>query len=426
MSQEMVFLLVDEVLSSRILIISHVPTEGKNLEGLLHNEGFESIARVSGISEAILHLRSHLKQNDGFPVDLIIFTGTELDEHCINEIWKAKETFEVLDIPLVVTGNANHSEDLVELIETGCVDFIHLPLEPINLVARLKTLLNLRQANRKLRKHQQELTVLTDELEEKNRRLNSILEDIRFDLQLAGELQRSFLPPERISGETIDFAFFYQPCETIGGDLINVVPVSNRHFVVYLLDVSGHGVSAALLAFAIHRHLSSEANRGLIKKKTGKVRDPVEVLGILNRDFLIHNDWFRYFTITYGIYDCRTRVFRYCRAGQTPLLLIKKSGITQLFRHGSLPVGLSPAANFVEDRLQLDVGDRLYLYSDGITEARVENEVFFGEKRLVETLKKFSNLPLQEQINEFTGNFFKSLGKNRPKDDIALLGMSIK
>ncbi|MFZ5951659.1 MAG: PP2C family protein-serine/threonine phosphatase [Candidatus Rifleibacteriota bacterium] len=425
MSQEMVFLLVDEILSSRILIISHVEKFGLALEKMLHHEGFDSISRVSGVSEAILFLRPFLSE-DSFPVDLIVFEGGNLNEKSIDEIWKAKETFEILDIPMVVIGEASCSEDLIELIETGCVDYIQKPFEPINLVARFKTLLNLRQANRKLKKHQIELTNLTNQLEEKNRHLNSILEDIRFDLQLAGDLQRSFLPPANISGETIDFAFFYQPCETIGGDLINVIPISARHFVVYLLDVSGHGVSAALLAFAIHRHLSSEASQGLIKKKTGKLRPPAEVLQILNRDFLSHNEWFRYFTITYGIYDCKNRLFTYCRAGQTPLLLFKRNGNAHTVSHGSLPVGLSASAVFKEEHLHLSPGDRVYLYSDGLTEARCKDENFFGERRLIDGLQNFDQPDLQKQLNDFIENFFLNLDGVPPKDDIALLGMLIK
>ncbi|MEW6711677.1 MAG: SpoIIE family protein phosphatase [Candidatus Riflebacteria bacterium] len=425
MSQEMVFLLVDEILSSRILIISHAEKSGLALEKILHHEGFDSISRVGGVSEAILFLRPFLSE-DSFPVDLIVFEGGNLNEKSIDEIWKAKETFEILDIPMVVIGEASCSEDLVELIETGCVDYIQKPFEPINLVARFKTLLNLRQANRKLKKHQIELTNLTNQLEEKNRHLNSILEDIRYDLQLAGDLQRSFLPPANISGETIDFAFYYQPCETIGGDLINVIPISTRHFVVYLLDVSGHGVSAALLAFAIHRHLSSEASQGLIKKKTGKLRRPAEVLQILNRDFLSHNEWFRYFTITYGIYDCKSRLFTYCRAGQTPLLLFKPDGNNRTISQGSLPVGLSASAVFKEECLQLSPGDRIYLYSDGLTEARCKDDDFFGEHRLIEGLQIFNQHDLQKQLNDFIENFFLDLGGIPPKDDIALLGMLIK
>lgn len=424
MSQDMIFLLVDETLASRILIISRAEKAGNSLEILLRNEGFESVSRVNGVSEAILFLRPFLSE-DSFPVDLIIFYGGTLEEHCVNEIWKAKETFEVLDIPLVVIGEKNHSDDLIELIETGCVDYVQTPVEPINLVARLKTLLNLRQANRKLKKHQYELTNLTNELEERNRKLNSILEDIRFDLQLAGELQRSFLPPEKICGETVNFAYFYQPCETIGGDLINVIPVTQRFFVVYLLDVSGHGVSAALLAFAIHRYLSSESYQGLIRKKNGKLRAPGEVLKTLNRDFFGQNEWFRYFTITYGIYDAKNRTLRYCRAGQTPPLLLKKGTNGHFLHEGSPPVGLSSAAIYSEHLLQLAPGDRIFLYSDGITEATCTDCRFFGENRLLTTLQSFSENDLAGQIDNFTRFFFASLGKNKPKDDIALLAMQI-
>ena len=425
MSGEMVFLMVDEVLSSRILIISNSEEAGTAFEKMLHHEGFESVSKVRSISESIMFLRPHMRESS-LPIDLIIFESGDLGEKNIDEIWKAKETFDLLDIPMVVVGNARYSDELVELIETGGVDYIQEPIDQINLIARIKTILNLCQANRKLKKHHCELTELTNELEEKNRRLNSILEDIRFDLKLAGDLQRSFLPSGNINGETVDFAFFYQPCETIGGDLINVIPVSAKHFIVYLLDVSGHGVSAALLAFAIHRHLSSEANFGLIRKKNGRIRSPAEVCRILNQDFLMHNEWYRYFTITYGIYNAGTRIFKYCRAGQTPLLLMQEEAAPQLLRHGCPPIGLSANAIFVEDELKLKPGDRIFLYSDGITEAVCNNEDFFGEEKLIKELSKSKTSILQDQINRFTRRFFTSLGNNRPRDDIALLGMLIK
>jgi sigma-B regulation protein RsbU (phosphoserine phosphatase) len=425
MPSEMVFLLVDEILSSRILIISADAEFAENLDELLRTEGFDSITIVKDIAEAIFFLKPFLNE-DPSPVDLIIFEGGDLCEEKIEEVWNAKETFEMLDIPLVVTGEPKYSEEIVELIETGCIDFIQKPLTSINLVSRLKTLLNLRLANRKLKKHQFELQNLTSQLEHKNRRLSSILEDIRFDLQLAGELQRSFLPPERIGNEDVEFAYFYQPCETIGGDLINVVPVSSRYFVIYLLDVSGHGVSAALLAFAIHRYLSSESSRSLIKKAGGEVREPAEVLKMLNKDFLMHNEWFKYFTITYAVYDSKTRLLRYCRAGQTPLLIIKNRQEPQLLMSGSPPVGVSSAATFKEEKILLETGDRLYLYSDGFTEAKGPKDEIFGEDRLMQGLKCSECKSLKAQIEKFTQHFFDWLGSERPRDDIALLAMKIK
>ncbi|MGM0599751.1 MAG: PP2C family protein-serine/threonine phosphatase [Candidatus Rifleibacteriota bacterium] len=425
MPSEMLFLLVDEILSSRILLVAKNKHSQIFIKNLLMHEGFESIYTVEDLAEAMKFLKPWLNE-DPSPIDLIIFEGGKMLPSDINEIWSAKETFEMLDIPLVVTGDRRDSEELEELIEAGGVDFIQNPVDSISLVPRLKTLLKLRNANRKLTKHQHELQKLTKQLEEKNSKMQSILEDIRFDLQLAGELQRSFLPSPNIKCSSADFAYHYKPCETIGGDLINVVQATNRYFVVYLLDVSGHGVSAALLAFAIHRYLSSEWNRGLIKKANGKLRCPVDVLNILNQDFRMHNEWCKYFTITYGIYDAKSMVFRYCRAGQTPLLLIKRNQPAEFLTQGSPPVGISCHARFKEFKLNLAPGDRLYLYSDGITEARNEKGELFGDELLKEQLENIKETSAQEQLNIFTRFFFGWLNQAPQRDDIALLSMFVK
>ena len=425
MPSEMLFLLVDEILSSRILVVAKKKNSHDNMKNLLMHEGFESIYTAADLSEALSFLKPWMNEEPS-PIDIIIYEGGKMLPADINDIWNAKETFEMLDIPLLVTGDRRESEELEELIETGCIDFIQNPIDSITLVARLKTLLKLRNANRKLTKHQYELQKLANQLEEKNNKLQSILEDIRFDLRLAGELQRSFLPNPNINCSSADFAYYYKPCETIGGDLINVVPVSNRYFVIYLLDVSGHGVSAALLAFAIHRYLCSEWNRGLIKKADGNLRSPVEVLNILNKEFRMHNEWCKYFTITYGIYDAKSRALRYCRAGQTPILLIRKNQPAEFLTKGSPPVGISNRASFKEFKLSLKPGDRLYLYSDGITEARNSEEQIFGEDFLKQQLEKIKESSPQKQLNIFTRIFFKWLNQAPQRDDIALLSIFIK
>lgn len=425
MACETIFLLIDEIMSSRILIVAGESLNDNNLKAVLNNEGFDAVTVLKSVSDTLEYLRPG-RENEDSDVDLIIYLAEDFKEKHIDKIWRAKETCEMLEIPLVVIGDIDYSDELVELVETGCVDFISRYIDTIHLVARLKTLLNLRQANKKLRRHQQELRSLTDELEEKNQRLNSILEDIRFDLNLAGELQRSFLPARQVSCDTMDFAYFYKPCATIGGDLINVIRVTPRFFVVYLLDVSGHGVSAALLAFAIHRYLSSESHQGLIKKANGKLRSPVDVLKMLNRDFLTRNEWFKYFTITYGIYDSKAKTFRYCRAGQTPLLLITKNAEPEMLRHGSPPVGLSEAAVFREAKLQLFSGDSLFLYSDGITEAKNLQGIFYGEERLVQALKKLNHNSLENQTRLFMDQFFSWIENCEVRDDIAFLAMRVK
>jgi sigma-B regulation protein RsbU (phosphoserine phosphatase) len=420
-----VFLLIDEILSSRILLVQRKALPGYGLTSLLAREGFEFVEVVDSVSNAITMVAGAHEEDDS-DVDLIIYSVDKFDPANSEDIWQAKEACEALNVPLVILGEENCSEELVELVETGCVDFIKIPFADLNLIARLKTLLNLRQTNRKLKRHQRELKEITKELEEKNEKLNSILADIRFDLSLAGELQRSFLPAKNVNCDSMEFAYYYKPCETIGGDLINIVPVTSRYFVIYLLDVSGHGVSAALLAFAIHRYLSSESNQGLIKKTNGKLRCPADVLRNLNKDFLARNEWFKYFTITYGIYDARVRTFRYCRAGQTPLLLIKKNSDPQFLRKGCPPVGLAPNITYYEDKLQLSPGDRIYLYSDGITEARNQQKELFGEERLLSILKNPKSVDLQKHIDKVIDRFFAWCRNTAPRDDIALLAMLVK
>jgi sigma-B regulation protein RsbU (phosphoserine phosphatase) len=251
MLADKVFLLVDETVSSRILIVSENPAICTELMALMSDEGFENLTVAGNVAVALSCAESVSRSNRQH-FDLAILCLDKPTEFA-ETIWGVRESFARYELPLVVVGEWCESDDFIEVIEAGVIDFIAYPINHYSFIARVKTLLRLRHANSKLQRHQEALHTLTAELEQKNHRLNSILEDIRSDLFVAGELQRSFLPDKQVKYESVEFAWFYQPCATIGGDLINVLPISKRHIAVFVLDVAGHGVSAALLAFAIHR-----------------------------------------------------------------------------------------------------------------------------------------------------------------------------
>ncbi len=422
------FLLVDEILSRRILIISHSETQSEEICELLEMEGFSGFLVYKTLSDAVLFLSPEgSDQESSFLADIIIICIDKEMESPLETIWEAKETFESFEIPLVIIGDIEETEELIEIVESGCIDYFPGPLNPFHIVSRLKTLLRLQLSNKALRENQKQLNKITEELESKNRELNQLLENIKVDLQIAGELQRSYLPTGIERNEYFDFAWFYQPCETIGGDLLNVVRLNDRFLGVYLLDVAGHGVSAALLAFTIHRYLSATWGSNLVKKNNGRIRRPSEVLKLLNHEFYMDLECFKYFTITYGVFDLQKKIFNYCRAGQTPVLLLRKGQKPSSLIGGDPPVGISHRIEFHQFEIHLHSGDRFALYSDGLTEARKgKSSEEFGEKRMLDIMMKKSSPDIHAIVDEVVKEVYEWIGKGRMRDDISLLIFEVK
>ena len=323
---------------------------------------------------------------------------------------------------ILLTSRAEKS-DVVTGMESGADDFVSKPFDKDELRVRVQAA--------------QRIIELEAALEEQNRRLehaNEVLTTantrMKESLLAAAKIQRSFLPERVPESPGAEFAWVYEPCEELGGDTINIVPLDGNHVGIYIVDVSGHGVPAALLSVHLSRFMTRlDGARSVLRKKKGgegyDISPPANVASELNRQFVFDNASTQYFTATYGVLDFEKREFRYTSAGH-PGPLVVSGGKGMLHKARPPAVGFLPDADFKEETVRCEAGDRLYFYTDGIFEVTDRQGEEFGQQRLLETLEKASDQPLDESLRCLV-RAAKAWGDGEPfDDDVSLIGVEIQ
>ncbi|AKH88312.2 PP2C family protein-serine/threonine phosphatase [Edwardsiella tarda] len=270
------------------------------------------------------------------------------------------------------------SEDLVAGMEAGADDFLTKPLNQGQLRSRLHAA--------------QRIISLESTLAARNATLAHAYQQIESDLQAAAAMQRSLLPghDQILNGVHADWLFL--PSTYVSGDLLNYFMLDTHHLGFYCVDVAGHGVSAAMLAQSVAREFNSAllTHSLLFSAQDASPAPPQAVAGELNRRFCLEQQddgIVRYFTLIYGVLDTRDGRLRLCQAGHpTPLWLQAEGGLRRV-GDGGLPIGLFDWATYEEQALTLAPGDRLCLYSDGISECYSPQGEQFGEARLCQLLQ---------------------------------------
>jgi phosphoserine phosphatase RsbU/P len=277
---------------------------------------------------------------------------------------------------------------------------------------------------------EKKLKQLNQELLDKQERLDE-------DLAAAAEIQKSLLPHQIDSAENLDFAWKFEPCEQMGGDIFNMFQLNDDHWAFYVLDVSGHGVQAAMVTVSVSQFLQPNSGH-LFNRKSGKsaagdgFKTPSEVLVALDREFPFER-FNNFFTIAYMIINTKTGELSYSNAGHPHSIVMRENGKMEFLQKGGPAIGtgsfslLSGKSNrFEEGRSRLNPGNKLVVYTDGIVEYQNRNDELYGTRRFCETLEAFWG----ESINDIVKQSFKSLmdfGRNaKPQDDITLLGLELK
>jgi sigma-B regulation protein RsbU (phosphoserine phosphatase) len=286
----------------------------------------------------------------------------------------------------------------------------------------------------------QELVFKYAELEKGLIKLNQELirkqDRIEQDLIAAGEIQKSLLPTSINCRDLLEVAWKFRPCEKIGGDLFNIIQLNDEHWAFYMIDVAGHGVSAAMVAVTVFQYLETQGGNLLIRPseflKTQKIQRPARVLEFLDREYTFER-FDNFFTMNYVVLNTKTGRLAASSAGHPPPIILRKDGTLELLKKGGRPIGTidlrlsdDEPIVFEEEHALLYPADKLLLYTDGVNEYQNEQGEFYGNERFYKKLKQFKDLP----VSNLTETLFKSLmnfGNNiEPKDDISLLGVELK
>lgn len=323
---------------------------------------------------------------------------------------------------ILCTSRAEKS-DLVEGMDAGADDFIAKPIGPEELRVRVR-------AGERILSLEQGLTQNNLKLEATNNSLRCAHKLIEDDLKAAAWMQQNLLPPHALQAHGIRCEWLLEPSSYVAGDTFNLFPMNEEQVCVYLLDVSGHGVPAAMLSVTLSSLLTADASHGnplgRYEPALGRFDpfSPGDAVRELNRRFQSKDD--RYFTMIYGLFDARTSVLSLAQAGHpSPILVSKTGGPPQVLGGGGMPIGVFP--EIIVDCFDVPVvqGDRLLLYSDGVTECMNGSSEQFGERRLLAYLEDRNAQPMTELLAGLMESIKAWQGPQESGDDLSLLVLEI-
>ena len=284
-------------------------------------------------------------------------------------------------------------EDRVKGLDAGADDFLCKPIEINELKARVRAGMRLHQLSHDLQAQKQLLEM---------------------ELAEAADYVRSLLPEPFISPKlAIDFRFL--PSRRLGGDGFDYYWLDNDHLMLYLLDVAGHGLRAALPSLSVINLLRS---RGLSQVN---YYQPNQVLQGLNQVYQISPKNDKYFTIWYGIYDRKQQQLTYASAGHPPAVLLTKKPFGQMIetrlKAPGFPIGMFPEAEYTNQVQSLNLPSSLYLFSDGIYEIDCADGRMWGLENFIQSLRNYhgnsaknlDNFIEEIQALQFDGNFHDDL-----------------
>ncbi len=285
-------------------------------------------------------------------------------------------------------------EDRVTGLDTGADEFLAKPIEIVELNSRVEAGLRLHQ--------------LSQDLQSQKQRLEA-------ELAEAADYVRSLLPTPLEDAEIgIDARFI--PSKQLGGDCYDFQWLDEDRLAIYLLDVSGHGVGAALLSVSLLNVLRSRA------LPDTDFQQPDRVLKALNQAFQSRSSpdsSSKYFTIWYGVYSRRDRQLVYASAGHPPAVLLKGQGeipqSPQQLRTPGLPIGMFPDVDYTSDRCEIEPSSVLYLFSDGVYEIRQTNGDIWGLDAFADLISNFHARQCAD-LDRLIGEI-QRLSPNRTLDD---------
>jgi PAS domain S-box-containing protein len=249
-------------------------------------------------------------------------------------------------------------------------------------------------------------------------------QEIEQDLRLAARVQQAMLPAADIQVGGLHIARAFHPCTDLAGDAVGVVVFPHGPVGLYLLDVSGHGVGAALLSFTLNHMLSPSAEGALLVETTVHgplVVPPGRVAERLNRQFPMDRTR-QYFTFVYGVFDPAQARFQYVMAGHPAPVFVPATGPPAPLHGRGLPIGMIEHAAYDDEAVILQPGDRLYFYTDGVIEALDASEQEFGYQRLVAALAQERGRPLRQGL-ERVANMVIEWSAGQLRDDVTLLAI---
>ena len=377
-------LIVDDSIDNRSLLVRTLQKSGYELAEAA--DGKEALARTREFFPDLILLDIMMPELDGFQVCTAL-----------------KSDPATADIPVIFLSAKTETQDKIKGLEIGGMDYITKPFDRGEVLARVRTQLKLRS--------------LMKEILEKQKRLDE-------DLKAAAAIQACLLPQSPPELARLTLAWKFVPCDLTGGDIFNVLRLDEDQLAFYMLDVSGHGVPAAMITVSVSQMLQPQG--GCVKRKINsppyyEIVAPLDVIRTLDREYPFER-FNKYFTIVYLIVDLSRGSMIYSNAGHPAPLLLHGDGRVDLLDKGGTIIGLNGLVPFEQEEIQLLPGDKVFLFTDGLLEFENHQGEAFGLLRFQTILSQVASQPIGQILDTAYESIRTFGGNSQVLDDMTLLG----
>ena len=368
---------------SRVLIVDDVKSNVDILVEALRDEYKLSVA-IDGAAA----LRSVEKSPPDLVLLDIVMPG--LDGYEVCRRLRAYEP--TREVPVMFLSSLEDVKNKAQGFEVGGNDYLTKPFEVLEIKARVRSLLKAKAY------------------------ADAVREAMARDLRIARDIQMGILPADpaaAMKGTGLDVYVVIEPAREVGGDLYEVLRMSDGRIVVALGDVSGKGIPAALfmaVALTVLRTLARQ------------IAEPDEILRRLNDELLEQNPMGMFVTMQCLVFDLAKRCVSFAGAGHHQLAVVSPGRAPRFACASSgRPAGLMPSNPVERESLSLEPGDTFVLFSDGVSEAMNPEEDFYGEDRLLAALAETSGATPAELVTRVLADVRAFTAGAKQSDDITVL-----
>ncbi len=286
----------------------------------------------------------------------------------------------------ILVTSKNDKNDVAQGLDAGADDFLSKPVNKEELKARIR-------AGTRVLEMEQELHSQNGVVKNALKELQGLYDEINRDLVEAEKLQHSLIPVRHEKLENAEISLLFQSSGHVGGDLVGFFRFSRNRIGIFSLDVSGHGISSALLTVRLAGYLSPHnktQNIAFEPMPEGGYshRSPKDIAKLLNERMMDEMDTEHYFTLAFADVDLETGHVIMVQAGHPhPVIFNPETGV-RFMGEGGVPIGLLPEVEYDNFEFDLKAGDRLLLHSDGVTECQNIKGDLFDEDGLESMLVK--------------------------------------
>lgn len=402
------------MVKDKILVVEDNTVNLKLLSQMLEKSGFEILTAQNGEQAC------KIAETENPDIILLDVMMPVMDGFSVCE-W-LKNNKDTADIPVVFLTAKIDPVDKVRGLSLGAMDYITKPFDAVEVVARVNTHLKFMRLRRQLIQKNDQLEKAYSQLRESNEIINK-------DIKAAGRVQRQLLPHDISDIGSLKVAWKFVPSSHVAGDIFNIMPLDDSHVAMYIIDVSGHGVQAAMLAVLIHNFFRLGMDGRSLKEKAGQqltvetLLEPEQVAKALNDNFPMET-YDAYFTGIYGVLNTNTFEFKVVNAGHPAPLIIHKNKSVEFLNNADIPIGILADSEYKANSYKLNSGDTLILYTDGLYELSVKEGLLMTKEVMAKFINEFDG-DLNSKFENVVDGILKMGINSEFEDDVSLFGIEI-